>query len=498
MLKTFLKVALALVLAFTAFLFYQATLSDSLVPETLDWAATTVAKPAAADVLTIAFGSCNRQDKPQDYWPTIAAHQPDAWLWLGDNIYSDTEDMDKMAANYAIQKNNPQYAAFMAAVPTIYGVWDDHDYGLNDGGKEWPYKAAAQQLLLDFLDVPKGAPVRSQEGAYQAYTIEKHGVSVRVILLDSRSFRDAVTKPTKKGHRYGENPTGTVIGEQQLKWLVGELQSTPKETFTVIASSIQVLPEDHGYEKWANFPAARTELLLAIDDNAKGDVLLLSGDRHIAEISMVKGPSTGREIYEITASGLTHSYEAADEPNSHRISDLIGVKNFGLMHFTKAGGETKLLAEVRGIEGGDVLASLAIANKKTVNKEALSALIHPNKTMPNELKPCPNKPNCVSTQATQSEKVREPIPYTGSMAEAMEKMQKVIGGMSRTKLINEENNYLHYTFKTFPIPFIDDVEFLFDDTAKVIHYRSASRVGHSDMGVNSKRMAKVVKAWDEQ
>ena len=70
--------------------------------------------------------------------------------------------------------------------------------------------------------------------------------------------------------------------------------------------------------------------------------------------------------------------------------------------------------------------------------------------------------------------------------------------MSRTKLLNEEDNYLHYTFKTFPIPFIDDVEFLFDDAAKVIHYRSASRVGYSDMGVNSKRMAKVAKAWNEQ
>ena len=68
--------------------------------------------------------------------------------------------------------------------------------------------------------------------------------------------------------------------------------------------------------------------------------------------------------------------------------------------------------------------------------------------------------------------------------------------MKRTQLKSESDNYLHYTFKTWPIPFIDDVEFLFDEEAKLIHYRSASRVGHSDLGANSKRMAKVVMAYE--
>jgi uncharacterized protein (DUF1499 family) len=67
--------------------------------------------------------------------------------------------------------------------------------------------------------------------------------------------------------------------------------------------------------------------------------------------------------------------------------------------------------------------------------------------------------------------------------------------MPRTELVEEEGHYLHYTFKTWPIPFIDDVEFIIDPDAKVIHYRSASRVGHSDLGVNSRRMEKVVAAF---
>lgn len=494
MFKTILKVVLALTLAFTAYLFYQASSSEDLVPETIDGAARAVTKPAAADVLTIAFGSCNRQDKPQDYWSTISAFQPTAWLWLGDNVYSDTDDMEQMAADYATLKNNPDYAAFKKAVPEIYGAWDDHDYGKNDAGKEWPHAAAAKELMLEFLDVPANAAVRKRTGTYQAYTIQRGALAVRIILLDTRSFRDPLAAPTEAGHRYGKNQNGTVLGTEQSAWLIEQLEASKTHDFLIVGSSIQVLPQDHGYEKWANFPAARTEVLDAIVDHAGPNVLLLSGDRHLAEISKVE--YKGSTVHEVTASGLTHSYEGADEPNSHRVSPLVDEKNFGLLHFVTTDDGVRLLTEVRAIEGGAVLASLA-AGDPAVNKGELSAIIHQNSIVTEQLKPCPDKPNCVNTQAAQSDKIREPLAYTGSLADAKDKLKNLIGGMSRTKLISEETNYLHYTFKTFPIPFIDDVEFLFDDAAKKIHYRSASRVGHSDLGVNSKRMEKVAKAWNE-
>lgn len=497
MFKNILKVLAALTLAFIAYLFYQAGASENITPETIDGAAAPIVKPAAGNVLTIAFGSCNRQDKPQDYWSTIAAHQPDAWLWLGDNVYSDTDDMKQMAADYQTQKTSPQYASFLAEVPNIYGVWDDHDYGLNDGGKEWPHQAAAKEQMLAFLDVPADAAVRKRPGAYQAYSVQNGDIAVRVILLDTRSFRDALAPSTQQGHRYGKNPTGSILGEEQLGWLKEQLAVASTHDFCLIASSIQVLPEEHGYEKWANFPQAREELLELLAGVAGPNTLLLSGDRHLAEISKIN--REGQDIYEITASGLTHSYEGADEPNSHRISPLIGSKNYGLLHFQRAAEGVRLLAEVRGIDDDTVLADLALGQMgHPVNKAALTGLIHQNTTVKEQLKPCPDKPNCVSTQATQADKVREPIAYSGTLADAKEKMKNTIAGMSRTKLISEEDNYLHYTFKTFPIPFIDDVEFLFDDQAKVIHYRSASRVGHSDLGVNSKRMKKVVKAYNGQ
>lgn len=488
MLKTSLKIILALTLAFIAFLFWQASLSENVRPEVLP----ITAKPEAV-VLTVAFGSCNRQDKPQDYWSVIGSHKPDVWLWLGDNIYADRMGIDRFDEEFAKQKNNPHYTEFRAELQHLYGIYDDHDYGLNDGGKEFEQKAIAKTRLLEFLDVPEDAAVRDHEGTYQSYTVGEGDQSLKIILLDSRYFRDGFAKATKEGHRYGKNPTGDILGEAQWAWLEAELTDSPAAVH-LIASSIQVLPQEHGYEKWDNFPAARKRLLALLATRKPNMPLLLSGDRHLAEISRVQ--EANYPVYEITASGLTHSYEAADEPNAHRISNLIGVKNYGLLHYVWSNNGPELLAEVRGIEDDKVLASLSLKQDlSAADKTALNELVHANQAMPQQLKPCPQSPNCVSTQTDQSDKKRDPIAYTGTTAEARAHLMEVIDGMKRTKLITESENYLHYTFKTWPIPFTDDVEFLFDEEAKLIHYRSASRVGHSDMGINGKRMAKVVAAF---
>ncbi len=490
MLKTSLKIILALALAFVAFLFWQASLSENVRPEVLP----NTAKPKA-NVLTIAFGSCNRQDKPQDYWSVIGSHKPDVWLWLGDNIYADRMGIDQFDEEFARQKNNPYYAQFRADVQYLYGIYDDHDYGLNDGGKEFEQRAIAKTRLLEFLDVPEDAAVHGHEGSYQSYLVGEGEQSLKIILLDSRYFRDGFAEATVEGHRYGQNPTGDVLGEAQWAWLEAELTDSPAAAH-LIASSIQVLPQEHAYEKWDNFPAARKRLLALLATKKPNMPLLLSGDRHVAEISRVQ--EADYPIYEITSSGLTHSYEEADEPNAHRISDLIGLKNYGLLHYIWTDNGPQLLAEVRGIDDDQVLASLSLKQDLTAaDKAALNQLVHANQSMPKELKPCPQSPNCVSTQTDQADKKRAPIAYTGTTAEAKARLMATIDGMKRTKLITESENYLHYTFKTWPIPFTDDVEFLFDEEAKLIHYRSASRVGHSDMGVNSKRMAKVVTAFGQ-
>jgi uncharacterized protein (DUF1499 family) len=497
MIKRILWGLLALVLAFVAYLFWQATNSandDPIAAYQIAAANNHADQQEASDdsIFTVAFGSCNRADRPQGYWEVIGSQNPDVWLWLGDNVYADTDDMGDMAAAYAKQKETPEYAAFAATLP-IYGIWDDHDYGINDGGKEWPHKAAARDLMLEFLDVPADADVRKREGGYQSYLIGNDSTSIKVILLDTRYFRDELVPPTKEGDRYGANAEGDILGEAQWVWLEEQLATSTADAH-IIGSSIQVLPEEHGYEKWANFPTARERLLQLLARTQPNLPILLSGDRHLAEISKVTVDDY--PVFEITASGLTHSYEAADEPNSHRISPLIGQKNYGLLHFVGHHENLQLLGEVRSAVNDQLYASLALnASGEEMNKEALGAIVHPKTSMTTTLKPCPDSPNCVSTQSTQADKKRAPIPFTGTVEEAMTRMKSVVEGMARTKLVKEEANYLHYTFKTFPIPFIDDVEFVFDEEEKVIHFRSASRVGHSDLGVNSKRMKKVTKAY---
>ncbi len=101
--------------------------------------------------------------------------------------------------------------------------------------------------------------------------------------------------------------------------------------------------------------------------------------------------------------------------------------------------------------------------------------------------PCPDSPNCVSTQATDEEHAIAPISYDGTKEEAIERLLAIIHSLPRTQVVTEKTDYLHIEFTSRMLRFVDDVEFYFSE-AGVIHFRSASRIGRSDLGVNRKRM----------
>lgn len=107
------------------------------------------------------------------------------------------------------------------------------------------------------------------------------------------------------------------------------------------------------------------------------------------------------------------------------------------------------------------------------------------------LGPCPSSPNCVSTQDRDEAHAIAPFRYRKSQAEAKETLKEILRSLPRAKLVEEDGSYLHYEFTSLLIRFVDDVEFLFDDEAKTIHFRSASRTGYGDLGVNRKRMEQV-------
>jgi uncharacterized protein (DUF1499 family) len=107
------------------------------------------------------------------------------------------------------------------------------------------------------------------------------------------------------------------------------------------------------------------------------------------------------------------------------------------------------------------------------------------------LSPCPSSPNCVSTQATDGAHAIAPIRYRKARAEAKEVLKEAVRSLPRAKLVEEDESYLHYECTSLLFRFVDDVEFLFDDETKTLHFRSASRTGYGDLGVNRARMEQV-------
>ena len=278
----------------------------------------------------IAFGSCNKYDQPNVFWDDILDANPDVFIWGGDNIYADTEDMAKMEWMYQQQKAIPEYAKLNEKV-FVTGTWDDHDYGLNDGGMEFSKKGESQQLFLDFMGIAKDDPRRKQEGVYSTSLISRPEGVVKIINLDTRYFRTPLTDGRDQGVRYLPNDynDGTILGAEQWKWLEREL-SNSKADFNLIVTSIQFLSNTHGFEKWANHPHEVDKMKDLIKKSKARGIIFLSGDRHISEFSKMESDAFSYPIIDFTSSGLTHSYSSySGEPNPYRIGEVVSTTSFG-------------------------------------------------------------------------------------------------------------------------------------------------------------------------
>jgi alkaline phosphatase D len=284
----------------------------------------------------IALGSCNRTTLPQPLWDPIVAADPDLWIWLGDNVYGDTNDMAVMREKYDAQVAMPGYTDLRRTAAVI-GTWDDHDFGENNAGNEYPMRAESQQEALDFLGVPEDDPRRRREGLYSSHVWGPEGSRVKVILLDSRYHRDE------------RGSDGAVLSEEQWAWLERELTDSDAQVH-LIGNGIQILHEDHRYEKWSNFPSERRRLLDLIASTGAPGVVLLSGDRHLSELARLEDAALPYPLWEMTSSGMTHSFTGgAGEPNRYRVGDLFTDRGFGLIELDWEG--RALVLEIRGIDG---------------------------------------------------------------------------------------------------------------------------------------------------
>lgn len=293
-----------------------------------------VENETAKSDFTLAFGSCNRIDLPNLLWDDILNSKPDVWVWGGDNIYADTDDMVALRAMYNMQKEQTGYKKLVETTDVL-GTWDDHDYGLNDGGVEFEAKDTSQQEFLNFMNVPEDSPLRKRKGVYNAkkYDVENH--SINIIILDTRYFRTQLTPDTetKKRIRPNEYGEGTLLGQVQWQWLQNEL-NTSKSDFNIIVSSIQYLSDEHGFEAWGNFPHEVDKLAAIIANSKAKGVVILSGDRHISEFSKREIAGMDYPLIDFTSSGLTHAYkDFTGEPNKYRVGEVVFTESFGILEF---------------------------------------------------------------------------------------------------------------------------------------------------------------------
>ena len=321
-------------------------------------------------VLTrIAFGSCADQDKPLPIFDTIAAAKPELLLLLGDNIYADLDRKVKVTPavireKYAIMEKLPGFVKLKATCP-ILATWDDHDYGKNDAGGEWEHKDEAQKAFLDFLGAAKDDPRRTQKGVYSAAVFGPPGKRVQIILLDTRYFRSPLKKapfdPVNRvaGYLPNTDPDVTVLGAEQWKWLEEQLKK-PAEV-RLLCSSIQVLVDEHPFEKWANFPAERERLLKLIRETRANGVVILSGDRHLADVSLDPKEAVGYPLYDVTSSGFNQASKGwrAPEKNARRVAGMPYGDNFGMVLIDWSGDDPRLTLQVRD-EDGDVACGVKV------------------------------------------------------------------------------------------------------------------------------------------
>lgn len=293
----------------------------------------------------IAFGSCAKENKPQPIWHSITDTKPQLFLFIGDNIYADTQDMNLMWKKYQMLGSKPGYQKLKNSC-RIVATWDDHDYGANDVGVEYPKKKESQQLFLDFFGVPKDSPRRKRAGVYHAEIIGPVGKRVQIILLDTRYFRSRLKNGGQKSEP-GEGISGpylpdddkkkTVLGKAQWKWLEEQL-GKPAE-LRIVASSIQVIANEHNWEKWGNFPHERKRLFDLIGRTKANGVVFISGDRHKAEISRHDETAVGYPIYDVTSSSLNQpsgvktktGVRWGNEINPHRVGLMYFETNFGII-----------------------------------------------------------------------------------------------------------------------------------------------------------------------
>ena len=214
-------------------------------------------------------------------------------MFLGDNVYGDveSEDLRELRAAYEMQAAADGFSRLREAAVPLAATWDDHDYGVNDGGAEFFGREEAQRIFEDFWGVPADSERASRPGVYDSVTYGPPGQRVQLILLDTRYFRSPLRRtdepgaPGKERYLPDSDPAKTMLGEEQWGWLRGVLEEVAD--LRILASSIQVIADGHGFEAWRHLPAERDRLYALLRETGANGVVVDFGRsaprRHLSQ-----------------------------------------------------------------------------------------------------------------------------------------------------------------------------------------------------------------------
>ncbi|ABZ93588.1 Phosphodiesterase I [Leptospira biflexa serovar Patoc strain 'Patoc 1 (Ames)'] len=313
--------------------------------------------------LSIGFGSCLHQDKESPILNTILGKKLEYLILLGDIVYADSLIADEKIPAFEKQFNRKEWKSIQKNTQLLF-TWDDHDYGLNDSGGEYPDKVKSRNLFLSYVKprMPKKITfgTKNKEGVFYSYWVLFHGKKIHIVVPDTRYFRSPLQRSflsyfTGKSHYKPSNETNqNLLGDEQWIWLEEEL-SKPSDLL-VFVSSIQVLPTEQPFEKWNNLPNEREKLIQSLYKANTKDMVILSGDRHLAEIHEYKNMNHPR-LVEITSSSfnLPLPWLPLEYDSELKLGKAYKNENFGILQIFWNDGKLHWKSTIHDKEGNSVL-----------------------------------------------------------------------------------------------------------------------------------------------
>lgn len=303
-------------------------------------------------------GSCSYFNEPEfdrpgkpygrdsSIFETMAKEKSAFMLWLGDAWYTREVDYYSewgMWYRASHDRALPVVQNFLKSMPQ-FAIWDDHDYGPNDIGKNFILKEASRNVFNSYFCNPS-----SGENGQGIYTIINWG-DADVFLTDDRWWRCADRMKDSVDGK--PNPAKEMLGRQQMEWLKNSLLYSTA-AFKIVAMGSQALNPVSPYDTWWDFPAEYDEFMNFLQEYKIDGVVFLTGDRHHSEVIKVDRPGT-YPLFDVTVSPLTsngYPFAGKEKNNPYRVTGIDLKQNYGKFSFSGERNARKLTVEFFGLKG---------------------------------------------------------------------------------------------------------------------------------------------------